>query len=127
MISALCAVGSACAQDVPLPPGGLQALDGTYRGTSALAFGSEHCPETTPYALIVRNGQADGEVFSARDPTVVRTRFHVAIDSDGRIDQPIFVGGDEAAFSGRFVRDRFEGTLVTNDCRDLMTLVRVRE
>ena len=113
-LAVLCGAGglAACAQDAPrLPPGGVGALDGTYRGQSALTYGSDYCPETTPYALIVRAGQVTGEVFEVRDPQVVKTRFHAELDDEGRIGEQIFVGGDEALLKGAFAGNRFEGSV----------------
>lgn len=129
-LTALCGAAwlAACARDAPsLPPGGFAALDGTYRGSAALTFGSDTCPETTPYALIVRAGQVTGEVFEAHDPQVVKTRFHTELDDAGRIGAHVFVGGDEALLKGAFAGSRFEGSLETNDCRNLLTLRRVGE
>jgi hypothetical protein len=116
---------AACEGSSQLPAGGLSGLDGTYRGTAALVYGSSDCPELTPYALTVQAGKVAGEIYDSRNPTVVKIRFQTELDAAGTIGTRIFVGGDEVVLKGAFRGDRVLGSVETSDCSNRLTLRRV--
>jgi hypothetical protein len=109
-----------------LPPGGIAALDGTYRGDASLSLGRTSCPGDVPYVITVRNGMAYGEIYRPRDPKVITGRFEALIDAEGKIGTKAWIGGDETLVEGFFDRDRFLGSTKSDSCTNQMTLRRVR-
>jgi hypothetical protein len=109
-----------------LPPGGIPALDGTYRGDASLVLGRTNCPLEIPYAMTVRNGMVYGEMFNPRDAKISLGRFESLIDAEGKIGTKARVGGDETLVEGYFDRDRFLGSTKSESCTNRLTLRRVQ-
>ncbi|MBI3451760.1 MAG: hypothetical protein HY057_02805 [Rhodospirillales bacterium] len=117
---------ASCAKPL-LPPGGIAALDGIWRGEAVRRVGLPDCPTVTPYVMTVREGAVTGEIRQARNPDVVIDRFQAFIEYDGALYARARPGGEDIDIFGRFLANRFEGETKSRSCTNRITLTRQPE
>lgn len=100
-----------------LSPRELQALTGTWEGSSSLSREETRgCPTFYVWVLRVANGNVEGDLVDRDTPNAPHTKFTTFLDYDGTISALIRPRGQDMKIQGVFQRDSFAGETHSAGC-----------